>query len=414
MTCEPRSALPSASVTAARRKRPCVRSGCDHSSADRRVRGVGSACGEPVPARTYSCSRSPNLKQMEEPPWSAREPLNSSVPIRSPLYVTEMAGQPPLVPRPWLSVVAPPTSSSPHSCRGHSEPVSTRRAERRNRCLLLVRTCRDRCRQGLVGHSRPPHRRRVARTQDDEGVDLVRQLAKLQPKLIVMEASGGYERSGHRPRRARGRRERPSRARVRQVPGETGQDRPFGRRLGRPLRRGQQHQAPPLARPASSKPSSRAAASSSRCGPPNSSAARRRLPFSGAASTAPSPSSIRNWFRHRRGPRAGTARTCCVRRRPRPHSPCWRARTRHVQSDRLPRRVGAHRQRQVPGSARPKQMDQAPLWSARERSQLHAQAPDIRCSGTEPRGTEPRRRGAPPVILVLDTGIHGPLVATMT
>ena len=31
--------------------------------------------------------------------------------------------------------------------------------------------------------------------QDDEGVaDLVRQLAKLQPKLIVMEASGGYER----------------------------------------------------------------------------------------------------------------------------------------------------------------------------------------------------------------------------
>ena len=31
--------------------------------------------------------------------------------------------------------------------------------------------------------------------QDDEGIaDLVRQLAKLQPKLIVMEASGGYER----------------------------------------------------------------------------------------------------------------------------------------------------------------------------------------------------------------------------
>ena len=31
--------------------------------------------------------------------------------------------------------------------------------------------------------------------QDDEGVaDLVQQLAKLQPKLIVMEASGGYER----------------------------------------------------------------------------------------------------------------------------------------------------------------------------------------------------------------------------
>ena len=31
--------------------------------------------------------------------------------------------------------------------------------------------------------------------QDDEGVaDLVRQLTKLQPKLIVMEASGGYER----------------------------------------------------------------------------------------------------------------------------------------------------------------------------------------------------------------------------
>ena len=31
--------------------------------------------------------------------------------------------------------------------------------------------------------------------QDDEGIaDLVRQLAKLQPRLIVMEASGGYER----------------------------------------------------------------------------------------------------------------------------------------------------------------------------------------------------------------------------
>ena len=88
--------------------------------------------------------------------------------------------------------------------------------------------------------------------QDDEGIaDLVRQLAKLQPRLIVMEASGGYERL---PAIALDAARLPvavvNARHVREFAksqGKLAKTDPFGRRLGRPLRQGQQHQAPPLA-----------------------------------------------------------------------------------------------------------------------------------------------------------------------